>query len=67
MEFLTLPQLAARSGWPESRIRRMVAQQKLPHIRLNSRVLLPPTAIDDFINRNCIQPVGQPSENAASR
>jgi hypothetical protein len=30
MQLLTLPKLAARSGWPESRVRRMVARGCFP-------------------------------------
>lgn len=56
MQFLTLPKLAVHSGWPESRIRRMVAKQMLPHIRINGRVLLPPTAIEEFVAKNFVEP-----------
>jgi len=52
MQLLTLPKLAARSGWPESRIRRMVARKQLAHIRVNHRLMLPETAIDDYIAKN---------------
>ena len=47
MQLLTLPKLAAQSGWPESRVRRMVARGLLSHIRVNGRLLLPDTAIED--------------------
>ena len=49
MQLLTLPKLAAQSGWPESRIRRMVARGQLSHIRVNGRLLLPATAIDEYV------------------
>ena len=49
MQLLTLPKLAAQSGWPESRIRRMVARGQLSHIRVNGRLLLPVTAIDEYV------------------
>jgi hypothetical protein len=64
MQFLTLPKLAERSGWPESRIRRMVANQMLTHIRVNGRVLLPQTAIEDFVARNLVEVSDADSDGA---
>jgi len=52
MQLLTLPKLAAQSGWPESRVRRMVARGLLSHIRVNGRLLLPETAIE---GKRCFQ------------
>jgi len=61
MQLLTLPKLAARSGWPESRVRRMVARGLLSHIRVNGRLLLPETAIEDYVATTSWPPqVGQP-------
>lgn len=56
MQFLTLPKLAAQSGWSICRIRRLVANQELPHIRVNGRLMLPAGAIDDFVARHFIEP-----------
>jgi hypothetical protein len=56
MQLLTLPKLAAQSGWPESRIRRMVARHQLAHIRVNGRLLLPQTAIEDYVAQNFVDP-----------
>lgn len=56
MQLLTLPKLAQHSGWPVSRIRRMVERQQLPHVRVGGRVLVPEGAIDDFVARNFIEP-----------
>ncbi len=55
MQLLTLPKLAAQSGWPESRIRRMVARKQLAHIRVNGRLMLPETAIDDYVAKNFVE------------
>lgn len=60
MQLLTLPKLAAQSGWPVSRIRRMVARGELSHIRVNGRLLLPETAIEDFVTNHFVDAVGQP-------
>ncbi len=56
MQLLTLPKLAAQSGWPESRIRRMVARGQLAHIRVNGRLLLPVTAIDEYVANHFVAP-----------
>jgi len=56
MQLLTLPKLAAQSGWPESRIRRMVARGQLAHIRVNGRLLLPVTAIDEYVAHHFVVP-----------
>jgi hypothetical protein len=59
MQLLTLPKLAARSGWPESCLRRMVAQGLLSHIRVNGRLLLPETAIEDYVANHFVAATGQ--------
>jgi hypothetical protein len=59
MQLLSLPKLAAESGWPESRIRRMVARGQLSHIRVNGRVLLPETAIEEYVASHFVDAVGR--------
>lgn len=59
MQLLTLPRLAAQSGWPESRIRRMVARGQLSHIRVNGRLLLPETAIEEYVANHFVDAVGR--------
>lgn len=56
MQLLTLPKLAQHSGWPVSRIRRMIARKQLPHVRVGGRVLVPEGAIDEFLSSNFIVP-----------
>ncbi|KAG5715525.1 hypothetical protein E4T56_gene9433, partial [Termitomyces sp. T112] len=58
MQLLTLPKLAAQSGWPEPRIRRMVARKQLAHIRVNGRLMLPETAIDDYVAKYFVEANG---------
>lgn len=62
MQLLTLPKLAAQSGWPVSRIRRMVARGQLSHIRVNGRLLLPENAIEDFVAKHFVEPVSPSAE-----
>ena len=59
MQLLTLPKLAAQGGWPESRIRRMVARGQLSHIRVNGRLLLPETAIEEYVASHFVDAVGR--------
>jgi hypothetical protein len=54
MQLLTLPKLAAQSGWPESRIRRMVARGQLSHIRVNGRLLLPDNAVQEYVTSHFV-------------
>jgi hypothetical protein len=56
MQLLTLPKLAAQSGWSICRIRRLVANQELPHIRVNGRLMLPANAIDEFVAKHFVAP-----------
>lgn len=71
MQLLTLPKLAAHSGWSICRIRRLVANQELPHIRVNGRVMLPANAIDDFVAKHFVEPTSsaadQPQRRACSQ
>jgi len=59
MQLLTLPKLAAQSGWPESRIRRMVARGQLSHIRVNGRLLLPTNAIEEYLANHFVDAVAR--------
>ena len=48
--------LATRTGWPESRIRSLVASNQLRHIRIGGNILIPTDAIDEFLAANMVQP-----------
>lgn len=67
MQFLSLPKLAALSGWSVCRIRRLVANQELPHIRVNGRVMLPANAIEEFVAKRFVTPVASPADAACTR
>ena len=64
MQFLTLPKLAAHSGWSVCRIRRLVENKELPHIRVNGRVMLPANAIEEFVAKRFVMPVSAPVDAA---
>ncbi len=50
-------QLAARSGWPERRVRMLIANNKLRHIRIGGNLFLPLDAIDEFLRQNMVEPI----------
>jgi excisionase family DNA binding protein len=49
-------QLALRTGWPERRIRNLIAQNKLRHVRIGGSILVPHDAIDEFLKLNMVAP-----------
>lgn len=64
--FLTPRALAQVSGWPEKRIRELIAAKELRHIRLKSRYFIPQGALDEFVARAMVEPTMNPSSSAAS-
>lgn len=56
MQMLTSREMASASGWPEGRIRRLVAGRRLRHVRLNGLLLLPENAIQEFLQDNMVEP-----------
>ena len=60
--FQTPRQLAAASGWPERRIRDLIAAKELRHIRLRSRLFIPGGALEEFIASNMVAPAGEQKE-----
>lgn len=57
-DFLSPRELAASSGWPEKRIRDLIASKELRHIKVRSRFFVPIGALDEFIERNMVEPDG---------
>ena len=49
-------ELAEKSGWPERRIRNLMAARQLKHIKIGGAFYLPDDAIADFIERNMVTP-----------
>jgi len=57
IEALISPREAAsRAGWPERRVRQMIARNELRHLRVGRRIFLPENAIVDFIRLNMTGP-----------
>ena len=49
--------LATRTGWPESRIRSLIANNQLRHIRIGGNILIPADAIDEYLSLNMVEPI----------
>ncbi|MCE8438494.1 helix-turn-helix domain-containing protein [Rhodovulum sulfidophilum] len=61
-KLLSPRELAQQSGWPERRIRNLMASRQLKHIKIGGAFYLPDDAISDFIERNMICPVQAPGD-----
>lgn len=60
LDILTPRELAAYSGWPEKRIRQLLRDGKLRHLRIGSNFYLPRNAIEEFISDNMVAPSVRP-------
>jgi hypothetical protein len=56
MQMMTISELASVSGWPPSRIRRLIKARKLPHVPMEGLTLLPSNAIEEFLCKNLVKP-----------
>jgi len=53
---LTPRQLAAETGWPEKRIRKLISTRNIRFLRNGANFLLPRNAIHEYIARNMVEP-----------
>jgi excisionase family DNA binding protein len=56
MQMMTIREIAQHSGWPEGRIRRLVATRRLRHVKLDGLLLLPENAVEEFVQANLVEP-----------
>jgi hypothetical protein len=56
MQMMTISELASASGWPPSRIRRLIKTRQLPHVPMEGLTLLPCNAIEEFLRKNLVEP-----------
>ena len=56
VNFESAKSLAAKTGWPESRIRKLIASNQLRHVRIGRKVYLPEGAIEEFLETNMVKP-----------
>jgi len=55
-------QLAAATGWPERRIRALIASKKISHLKHGRKILLPRNAIAEFVSSSMVRPDPQSNE-----
>ncbi|OWV55193.1 DNA-binding protein [Mameliella alba] len=53
---MTPREIAQKSGWPERRIRSLIASKQIKHLKIGSAFYLPEDAIADFVRRNMVLP-----------
>lgn len=53
---LTPRQLAAETGWPEKRIRKLISTRSIRFLKNGANFLLPHNAIKEYIARNMVEP-----------
>ena len=53
---LTPRELAAQTGWPEKRIRKLIATRSIRFLKNGANFLLPQNAIEEYIALNMIEP-----------
>ena len=56
MKLISAREAARASGWPERRIRQMLARKELRHLRVGRRILLPENAVAEYIAQNMKEP-----------
>lgn len=59
---LTPRELAAQTGWPEKRIRKLISTKSIRFLRSGTNFLLPQDAVQDYISRNMVEPAPQEGE-----
>ncbi|QBY00118.1 DNA-binding protein [Rhodophyticola sp. CCM32] len=59
---LSPKELAEKSGWPERRIRSLIASKQIKHLKIGSTFFLPEDAVSDFVQRNMVVPGQQNAE-----
>lgn len=50
-------ELAESSGWPERRIRNLVNERKLRHVKVGRRIFIPKGSIQEYMECNTIAPI----------
>ncbi len=63
----SINELANRTGWPKSRIRKLVENRKLRHVRIGGGIFIPDGAIEELIENNTIAPNFEPNATSSSK
>lgn len=54
--FETPKELATRLGWPERRVRSLITNRQLRHVKVGGMYFVPAGAFDDFLHENMVEP-----------
>lgn len=57
LELESIKELSERTGWSKSRIRKLVENRELRHVRIGGGIYIPHGAIEEFIKNNTIAPI----------
>jgi hypothetical protein len=49
-------ELARRTGWPVRRIRILISQKHLRHIRIGTNIFVPVGALEEFVDASMVEP-----------
>lgn len=63
MKLYSPRELSEVSGWPEKRIRNLIASGDLKHVKIGASYFAPEDAIEDFLNRNMVTPASSKISN----
>ena len=66
MQMLTIRELSEASGWPQGRIRRLIEKGKLDHLPDDGLTLLPPDAIEKYVQQNLVKACPENQKGRAS-
>lgn len=57
VELETVNELSSRTGWPKSRIRKLIENRELRYVKIGGGIFIPSGAIEEFIKNNTIEPI----------
>ncbi|MHA7777173.1 MerR family transcriptional regulator [Roseibium sp. M-1] len=63
----SIKELADRTGWPISRIRKLIENRELRHVRIGGGIFIPNGAIEELIKNNTIAPIVETTSLSPAR
>lgn len=60
MKLMSPREMSRHSGWPEGRIRKLIASRRIRHVKVDGLLLLPENAVDGFLRANMVEPKDAP-------
>ncbi|MEJ8474615.1 helix-turn-helix domain-containing protein [Roseibium algae] len=59
LELETVKELADRTDWPQSRIRKLIENRELRYVKIGGGIFIPKGAIEEFISNNTVEPISE--------